>query len=513
MNKFFHKVIAICFCLSLPAMPALAGNILSNPGFESDPIGTLLGWTAYGGNAYSETSPAVAHGGTNYFKVYQAFNGQVNYAGVYQDYLSAPGAVYAADGWAYTLSSDRLAGQNVAWIEVTFRDAGANTLGLYRSALITTNTIATGSFPVNTWVDLPVTNQYDPSAYTITNTTAQLVAPAGTYSVRYQIVFQGDAAHSGGSVYFDDLKLVQAGGTANDNWNIVWDDEFNGPAINPAIWTFETGNNGGWGNSELEYYTGRTNNAYVSNGVLHIVARQESTNGFSYTSARMKTQGLYATPTYGRFEWRAKLPAGVGMWPALWMMGTNFPSVGWPTCGEIDVVENNGSNPAFVQGSLHSNGGDPTAIYNFTGGGSVTNFHTYLLDCEPNSIKWVVDGQLYETQSSQAPFNAPFFFLMNLAVGGQYVGYPTVSQINAGTVFPAEMQVDYVRIYQQTAPLEISVMQSNGSVLLNWPANIICHLQTQTNSLDTNWVDVVTATNSLQIIPTNGAAFYRLKSP
>ena len=297
-------------------------------------------------------------------------------------------------------------------------------------------------------------------------------------------------------MYFDDLTLNQTGGTVvtpppPTQWNIVWDDEFNGTAINPAIWTFENGNNGGWGNNELEYYTGRTNNAYVSNGFLHIVARQESTNGFSFTSARMKTQGLYATPTYGRFEWRAKLPAGVGMWPALWMMGTNFPLVGWPGCGEIDVVENNGSNPDFVQGSLHSNGGDPTAIHNFTGGESVTNFHTYLLDWEPGSIKWFVDGQVYETQSSQTPFNAPFFFLMNLAVGGQYVGSPTISQIKAGTVFPAELQVDYVRIYEQTAPLQISVTQSNGSVFLTWPSNIVCHLQVQTNSLaNGNWFDV-----------------------
>jgi beta-glucanase (GH16 family) len=230
----------------------------------------------------------------------------------------------------------------------------------------------------------------------------------------------------------------------------------------------------------------------------------------------MKTQGLYATPTYGRFEWRARLPAGVGMWPALWMMGTNFPAVGWPGCGEIDVVENNGSNPAFVQGSLHSTGGDPTAIYNFTGGGSVTNFHTYLLDWEPSSIQWFVDGQLYETQTSQAPFNAPFFFLMNLAVGGQYLGYPTIGQINAGTIFPAELQVDYVRIYKQTAPLQISATQSNGSVILSWPTNIVCHLQVQTNSFaNGNWFDLGNTTNPFVTAPdpNNASVFFRLESP
>jgi len=126
-----------------------------------------------------------------------------------------------------------------------------------------------------------------------------------------------------------------------------------------------------------------------------------------------------------------------------------------------------------------------------------------------------VDGQLYETQSSQAPFNAPFFLLMNLAVGGQYVGNPTISQINAGTVFPAEIQVDYVRIYEQTPPLQISAALSNGNVVLTWPANIVCHLQTQTNSLmDGNWFDS-SATNPVVISPDPNSAsvFFRLASP
>jgi beta-glucanase (GH16 family) len=502
-----------------------ATNILINSGFEA---GSLTNWTAFGGNNYSVSDASIAHDGVNYYKVYGQFNSTTNYTGIYQDNPSAPGAIYSADGWAYSLSSDNIKGQDLIWLEVSFRDTSGNALALYRSAAVNSNNI-TGLGGLNTWLDLPITNQCsftNPSKLillpgTVTNTVASLVAPAGTASVRYQVVFEQGSDNANGSMYFDDLTLNQTGGTVvtpppPTQWNIVWDDEFNGTAINPAIWTFENGNNGGWGNNELEYYTGRTNNAYVSNGLLHIVARQESTNGFSFTSARMKTQGLYATPTYGRFEWRARLPAGVGMWPALWMMGTNFPLVGWPGCGEIDVVENNGSNPAFVQGSLHSNGGDPTAIHNFTGGESVTNFHTYLLDWEPGSIKWFVDGQVYETQSSQAPFNAPFFFLMNLAVGGQYVGSPTVSQIKAGTVFPAELQVDYVRIYEQTPPLQISATQSNGSVFLTWPSNIVCHLQVQTNSLTTgNWSDVVNISNPFVTgpDPNNASVFFRLESP
>ena len=502
-----------------------AANILINSGFEA---GSLTNWTAFGGNNYSVSDASIAHDGVNYYKVYGQFNSTTNYTGIYQDNPSAPGAIYSADGWAYSLSSDNINGQDLIWLEVSFRDASGNALALYRSAAVNgNNIISLGG--LNTWLDLTITNQCsftNPSKLillpgTVTNAVASLVAPAGTASVRYQVVFEQGSDNANGSMYFDDLTLNQTGGTVvtpppPPQWNIVWDDEFNGTAINPAIWTFENGNNGGWGNNELEYYTGRTNNAYVSNGFLHIVARQESTNGFSFTSARMKTQGLYATPTYGRFEWRAKLPAGVGMWPALWMMGTNFPLVGWPGCGEIDVVENNGSNPDFVQGSLHSNGGDPTAIHNFTGGESVTNFHTYLLDWEPGSIKWFVDGQVYETQSSQTPFNAPFFFLMNLAVGGQYVGSPTISQIKAGTVFPAELQVDYVRIYEQTAPLQISVTQSNGSVFLTWPSSIVCHLQVQTNSLaNGNWFDVPNTSNPFVTgpDPNNASVFFRLESP
>ena len=149
----FKNGLAIIVGFVLSALPVCAASLLTNPGFEADPQGqttALLGWNTYSGgsgNVFSETSASLAHSGTNYLKVYQAFTGSVNYNGVTQDNLSGPGAVYSADGWAYTLSSDALAGQNVAWIEVTFRDAAANVLALYRSELITTNLIAKGVFP------------------------------------------------------------------------------------------------------------------------------------------------------------------------------------------------------------------------------------------------------------------------------------------------------------------------------------------------------------------------------
>jgi beta-glucanase (GH16 family) len=515
----------MAFIILLLAGKVSAANILTNPGFET---ANLSGWSTFGGNNSSQTG-GDPHGGTSYYKVYGQFIGANNYTGIYQEQPSVAGTTYSADGWAYSLASDGggIHGQDAIWLEVSFRDAADNALALYRSSVVTGDNIA-GFGGLNTWFDLQITNQcaFDDasdlvlSPGTVTNTVQSLVAPPGTVYVRYQVVFQQGADNANGSMYFDDLTLNQTDGTGTEpppasQWNIVWDDEFNGTAINSAIWKFEAGNNNGWGNSEREYYTGRTNNAYVSGGLLHIVARQESTNGFSYTSARMKTEGLYAK-TYGRIQWRARLPAGTGMWPALWMMGTNISSVGWPSCGEIDVVENNGANPTFVQGSLHSNAGGPTAIYNFTGGDATTNFHTYLLDWDASSIRWYVDGHLYETQTSQAPFNAPFFFLMNLAVGGQYVGNPSIADINAGTAFPAEMQVDYIRVYEQTASLQISVTRSNGQVILTWPADIVCRLQAQTNSLTNGgWADVPNPANPLVLSPDPASAsvFFRLVSP
>jgi len=502
----------LCFCAS-----AHANDILTNPGFELGP--TPLAWNTYGANVYTETSAAIAHSGTNYLKVYQEFIGAVNYSGVYQDNLSGPGAVYAADGWAYTLASDTLAGQNAAWIEVTFRDADANILALYRSAPITTNAIAAGTFPKSAWRDLPVTNQYDPNTATVTNQTAALVAPVGTSFVRYQVTFQGDASNSAGSVYFDDLTLARTVGGPQGNWNIIWSDEFNGTSINPNTWTFETGNNNGWGNNELEYYTSSAQNAYVSNGFLHIVALQQSTNGCQYTSARMKTEGLYSAE-YGRFEWRASLPAGVGFWPALWMLGANYNSLGWPQCGEIDVMENKGSNPTQVQGSLHS-GSDETQIYTLPGG-SVTNFHTYLLEWGSNAISWYVDGLRYETQTNWSdssgaypfPFNQPFFIIMNIAVGGNYLGNPSTSAINAGSTFPGQMLVDYVRRYNLTAPLQLTAGLSGGNLSLTWPSNIVCHLESASNlSAASTWTNVAGAAPPFSVTPPSTIVYYRLVSP
>jgi beta-glucanase (GH16 family) len=527
--KWLAVSTAIAAALSLHA-PAQT-NLLANPGFES---GNLSVWSTFGANNYVESG--AAYSGTYYYKVYGNYPSPAsqNYTGIYQIMNSAPGAIYSANGWAYSLSSDNIKGEDQVWIEVSFRDSSYNALALYRSPVVTSNNIASfGGY--GTWFNLRVDNQcsYTNSTAlvllpgTVTGTVSSLVAPPGTACVFYQVVFAQGPDNANGSMYFDDLNLTQTGGTTvtppGTQWNIVWDDEFNGTSINTNIWTFETGNNNGWGNEELEYYTASSENAYESNGLLHIIALQQSMGGFNYTSARMKTQNNFTT-TYGRIVWRAALPAGTGMWPALWMLGANYPTIGWPDCGEIDVVEENGSTPNQIQSSLHSTS-DETGYYDFASGYSATNFHTYMLDWEPYStINFYVDGNLFEIQTGwydpagpyPTPFNAPFFLIMNLAVGGTYVGTPTTNQINSGTVFPAQMLVDYVRVYEQTAPLAISAStQSNGSYALIWPTNIVCHLQARTNSLLGSWTDVAGTTNPFVVSrdPNQGAVFYRLESP
>lgn len=522
---------AICFSALFPTH---AANLLVNPGFENN---GLSGWQTYGANNYPETD-AHARSGTNYYKVYGQFTTSDNYTGLYQDNPATPGNTYSADGWAYSLSTDGggIHGQDQFWLEVSFRDAVLNTVALYRSVIISGTNI--GSFGgLDQWFNLPITNAWSftnsggvPIAIAITNTVSTLTAPAGTAIVRYQTVFHQGPDNANGSMYIDDLSLNQTSGTASSNtaWNIVWSDEFDGTTISSSNWSFESGNNGGWGNNELENYTSRSQNAYATNGLLHIVARQESLGGFNYTSARMKSQNHFSK-MYGRIEFRAKLPYGVGFWPALWMLGNNFPTVNWPACGEIDIMENKGSNPSQVQGTIHYSSASnqhlsSTALYNFPAGNGATNFHNYLLSWSTNSIQWSVDGVLYETQTSwssstgpyPAPFNQPFFLIMNLAVGGHYVGDPSTNSINTNAIWPGDMQVDYVRVYDLTPPLQLAISMTNGNVMLSWPSAIVCHLQAQTNAagLGTSWVDVPGAATPY-VVPTSGgpAVFYRLRSP
>ena len=236
-------------------------------------------------------------------------------------------------------------------------------------------------------------------------------------------------------------------------WTLTWSDEFDGPAgqlPSAANWAFDIGT--GWGNRQLEYDTDRPENVSLDgNGNLAITARRESYMGSAYTSGRIKTQGLFEQ-AYGRFEARIRLPTGQGIWPAFWMLGADFDTVGWPQCGEIDVMEYRGQEPSIVHGTVHgpgySGGGGITARYLLSGGRFDADFHVFAVEWTEAGIEWFVDGRLYHRVDRGEPsgewvFDHPFFILLNVAVGGTFVGPP-----NESTTFPQAMLVDWVRVYR-----------------------------------------------------------------
>jgi beta-glucanase (GH16 family) len=232
----------------------------------------------------------------------------------------------------------------------------------------------------------------------------------------------------------------------------LWNDEFN--AIDTAKWTFEIGTGAsGWGNNEKEYYTGRKENAYVQDGILHIRANKESYEGAGYTSTRMITKGKFSF-TYGTIEARIALPVGKGIWPAFWMLGENIDQVSWPACGEIDIIEAvNKEN--IVYGTNHWQTGGNQADYgnntnDFHGAKKeldITQFHTYKLTWDNKLIAMYVDDFKYHEISIEnnaggtEAFHKPFFLLLNVAVGGNWPGFEIDD-----SQFPNEMLVDYIRI-------------------------------------------------------------------
>lgn len=235
-----------------------------------------------------------------------------------------------------------------------------------------------------------------------------------------------------------------------EGWKLVWQDEFDGKAIDPANWTYDLGG-GGWGNGEAEYYTSRPENARVENGSLIIEARQEKYEGSYYTSARLKTQGLHSFQ-YGRIEARLKVPAGAGLWPAFWMLGESFNGSNWPDCGEIDIMEYIGREPDLIMGTLHGPGySGPLGRtkWNRQKYNIADDFHTYAVEWDENEVRWYYDGSLYSTvtrndlEDQKWVFDQPFFIILNLAVGGQLPG-----PVGLKTTFPAQLLVDYVRVYQ-----------------------------------------------------------------
>ncbi|AWH87064.1 laminarinase [Flavobacterium album] len=227
--------------------------------------------------------------------------------------------------------------------------------------------------------------------------------------------------------------------------NLVWEDQFNvDGAPDASKWTMEIGNNNGWGNGEKQYY--KAENAVVSGGTLKITAKAENFGGQQYTSARMKTENKFEF-TYGKVVVRAKLPTGSGTWPALWLLGANQDVVGWPACGEIDMMEHVGNEPNKVSGTLHYPGhsagnADSTTT---TVNGVQDGFHTYSINWSPSFIRFYVDDVEFKTfpNSAAVPFNHDFFLIFNVAMGGSL----------GGTIAPgftqSSMEIDYVQVFQE----------------------------------------------------------------
>jgi len=257
-----------------------------------------------------------------------------------------------------------------------------------------------------------------------------------------QEAFTPDGApHS--SAWYHIFTTVRPTQDATDYTNLVFSDEFSTDGAPDATkWSYDLGNNNGWGNGELQNYTNSTNNAVVQGGNLVITAIK---NGSSYTSARLKSENKYEFK-YGKVEFNAKLPAGSGTWPALWMLGQNYATNIWPACGEIDIMEQKGYIPNIIYGTVHYTG--------HSGGGGIssqtsvsstaTTFHKYKVIWSPQSVRFYVDNVLFHSviNTNSLPFNSDFFLIMNVAMGGTF----------GGTVDPAftqaSMLVDYVRVYQ-----------------------------------------------------------------
>lgn len=234
-------------------------------------------------------------------------------------------------------------------------------------------------------------------------------------------------------------------------YTLTWSDEFAGNQLNASWWTFEQGNNG-WGNNELQNYTNSTDNVFVSAGNLIIEARRE-TNGTNYSSARIITKNKKIFK-FGRIDIRAKTPKGKGIWPALWMLGNNIDAVNWPACGEIDILELLGHEPNKIYGTMHwgANSGSHVSkgtSYILNNGSFDQQFHVYSIIWQQDSIKVLIDDQPFfqfaktDVGSANYPFNADFFFIFNVAVGGNWPGSP-----DGTTVFPQRLVVDYVRVFQ-----------------------------------------------------------------
>jgi beta-glucanase (GH16 family) len=260
----------------------------------------------------------------------------------------------------------------------------------------------------------------------------------------------------------DAAPVAEGGDEPPAGWTLTWSDEFDGPdgsGVDSSKWVHDVGG-GGWGNKEREYYTDGTANAVIQGGDLVITAGPDGASQEScwygqcqYTSARLNSSNGFSQQ-YGRFEARIQIPLGQGLWPAFWLLGNNIGNVGWPACGEIDIMENIGKQPGTAYGSLHAQGYNATAGYTLMGQAKLGDaFHRYAIEWEPTAIRFYVDDQLYETHApsdatgggGKWAFDQPFFIILNVAVGGNWPGDP-----DSTTTFPQTMKVDWVRVYSKS---------------------------------------------------------------
>lgn len=234
---------------------------------------------------------------------------------------------------------------------------------------------------------------------------------------------------------------------------MVWNDEFTGASVDTTKWSFDLGTGGpsltGWGNNELQYYTSNPSNISIVNGKLYINAIRESYQGSAYTSARIHSK-LKGDWIYGRFEIRAKLSKGKGIWPAIWMLPTDNFYGGWAASGEIDIMELLGHEPSKIYGTIHFGGVWPDnqssgENYMLPKGDFSDDFHTFAIEWDTTGISWYVDSIRYSVKPHKQPFDKRFYLIINLAVGGNWPGNP-----DGSTVFPVRMEVDYVRVYSST---------------------------------------------------------------
>lgn len=309
---------------------------------------------------------------------------------------------------------------------------------------------------------------------------APLVFPSGTTIQEFKIQVLGDAVFESDEAFTvriesaDGAQLGTATATVNllnddqapvnvvipptgystpktyPGKNLIWEEEFDASALNTNYWTYEFGTgSSGWGNNESQFY--RQENTSIFQGNLVIEARKENYNGAAYTSSRIITRGKFDFK-YGRVDIRAALPSGQGIWPALWMLGSNISSIGWPSCGEIDIMEIVGHEPNTLHGTAHWSG--PGGQHIFMGGEKNVaanslqkEYHVYSILWDDQQIRWLLDDQQYFsldiTLADRSEFREKFFFIINLAVGGNWPGYP-----DATTVFPQQLIVDYIRVFQ-----------------------------------------------------------------